>query len=174
MRKCVPVLVAVIVLVGGCSRAVEPQAVAEPTRWDPCSITPEQIGATGLDPEYRDVGWGEGIVVDDWAICSFQPVGYDVPYVLAIRSSLNRTIAEARASSSNLDGRDFDIDGRDAFEYRTDSTETIEDCNIAIDLPPGVVVFTVNYRFVDDGVEPCAIAREHVSDLEAALPPAYK
>lgn len=174
MRKFLPVLVAVAALLGGCSRAVEPRAVAEPARWDPCSITPEQIEATGLDPEYRDVGWGEGIVVDDWARCSFRPVGFDVPYVFNVRSSLNRTVEEARENSSNVQGRDLDVDGRDAFEYRTEVARSVNDCNLAVDLPPGVVVFTVNYMHVDDGVDPCPILLEHIDDVKSALPPATK
>lgn len=174
MRKFLPVLVAVVALLGGCSRAVEPQAVAEPSRWDPCSITPEQIAATGLDPEYRDVGWGEGIVVDDWARCSFRPVGFDVPYLFNVMSSLNRTVEEARENSSNLEGRDLDVDGRDAFEYRTEVARSVNDCNVAVDLPPGVVVFTVNYMHVDDDVDPCPILLEHIDDVQSALPPATK
>lgn len=174
MLKFLPVLVAVVALLGGCSRAVEPQAVAEPTRWDPCSITPEQIEATGLDPEYRDVGWGEGIVVDDWDICSFKPVGFDVPYFFVVMSSLDRTIEEAREDSSNFSGHDFQVNGRDAFQYKTDIARSIIDCNVAVELPPGVVVFTINYNDVDDGIDPCPILLEHVNDLEAALPPATK
>lgn len=170
----VSVLIAVVGLLGACSRDVEPRAVAEPTRWDPCSITPEQIGATGLNSAFRDVGWGKGIVVEDWAICSFRPVGFDVPYVLTVKSSLSRTITEARKNSSNLDGRDFEIDGRDAFQYKTDVARSIDDCNVAIDLPPGVVVFTVNYMHVDDGVDPCPILLDHLADLRVALPSATK
>lgn len=174
MRKWVPVLCAATVLLGACGGNVEPKAVAEPTRWDPCSITPEQIAATGLDPDYRDVGWGRGVDVPDWAICSFRPVGVDVPYTFNVKSSLNRTIDEARGNPSNLAGRDLEIEGRDAFQYKTDVARSIDDCNVAVDAPPGVIVFTVNYMHVKDGVDPCPILHKHLAGVVDALPPATK
>lgn len=170
MRKWVTAIVVSIVLLGACARSVESTAVAEPTRWDPCSITPEQIEATGLDPEYRDIGWGRGIVVKDWDICSFKPLGYDVPYFFVVRSSLDHTIDEERKKSSNFGGRTFDVDGRDAFQYETKVASSADSCHVAVDLVPGLVVFTVNDLKVDDGVEPCPILLDHVADVKKALP----
>ncbi|WP_201265161.1 DUF3558 family protein [Rhodococcus sp. P1Y] len=161
-------------LLGACGDDVEPKAVAEPTRWDPCSITPEQIAATGLDPNFREVGWGRGIAVEDWARCLFSPRGFDVPYLLSVKSSDVRTIQDARDDPSNLTGRNLAIDELDAFQYTTDVADSIIDCNIAIDLDPGVVVFTVNYMRVDDGVDPCPILVRHTNDLKSALPSATK
>jgi hypothetical protein len=174
VRKSVAVMVAAVGLSGACSSGGEPHAVAEPTRWDPCSITPEQIAATGLDPDYREVGWGKGVVVEDWARCSFKPKGFDVAYVFNVKSSLTRTLEDSRNDSTSLDGRDFDIDGRDAFEYKTDISRTVLDCNVAVDLPPGVVVFTLNYMHYRDRVDPCPILLRHIDDLKSALPPAEK
>lgn len=174
MRKWVPVLCAATVLLGACGDDVEPKAVAEPTRWDPCSITPEQIAATGLNPDYRDVGWGRGIDMPDWAICSFRPFGIDVPYVLTVTSSMNRTIGEARDNPANFGGRDLEINGRDAFQYSTKVAVSADSCHIAVALPPGVVVFTVDYMHFKDGVDPCPILNDHVDDLKVALPPANK
>ncbi|OZD11211.1 DUF3558 domain-containing protein [Rhodococcus sp. 06-156-3C] len=159
-------------MLGGCAREVSPQATAEPTRWDPCSITPEQIGATGLDPDFRKVGWGRDIVVPDWDICRFRPVGVDVPYYFVVKSSLNRTVEEARNDSGNLAGLDTELDGRDAYQFETDVARSIIDCNLAVDLPSGIVVFSVDYRHVGDGVDPCLILRRHVDDLKVALPSA--
>nr|WP_176458802.1 MULTISPECIES: DUF3558 family protein [unclassified Rhodococcus (in: high G+C Gram-positive bacteria)] len=146
--------------------------MAEPTRWDPCTFTPEQIGDTGLDPDFRKVGWSRGIVVPDWDICSFKPVGVDVPYYFVVKSSLNRTVDEARSDSGNLEGVDTYLDGRDAFQYRTDVARSITDCNLAVDLPSGIVVFSVDYMHVGDGVDPCPILHRHIDDLKVALPSA--
>lgn len=172
MRMWIVVVIAASALLGGCAREVSPQAVAEPTRWDPCSITPEQIGATGLDPDYRKVGWGRGIEVPDWDICSFKPKGHDAPYFLVVKSSLNRTVEEARNDPANLDGFDTVLNGRDAFQFETNVARSIIDCNLAVDLQSGIVVFSIDYMHVGDGVDPCPILQRHVDDLEVALPSA--
>ncbi|OLT33174.1 hypothetical protein BJF84_23715 [Rhodococcus sp. CUA-806] len=88
-------------------------------------------------------------------------------------SSVDHTIAEARANSSNRDGRDFEVGGRDAYIYKTEFGATIRDCKIALDVPPGVVVFTALYA-KDDGVDPCEVVIKHVNDLEGAVPAAPK
>ncbi|WP_245819899.1 DUF3558 family protein [Rhodococcoides yunnanense] len=170
MRKWVPACVAVVALLSGCGDGVEPHAVGEPTRWDPCSITPEAIGATGLDPGYRDEGWGDGIVVPDWAICSFKSPGVDISYFLVVKSSSTHTIEEARQDPLNVSGRGFVLDGRDAFQFETEIARSIDDCNVAVGLPHGVAVFTVNYMDVGDGVDPCGLLLGHLADLKSALP----
>lgn len=170
MRKWVPVLFAATALLGACSNDVEPKAVAEPTRWDPCSITPEQIAATGLDPDYRDVGWGRGVDVPDWARCSFKPMDKEVRYFLVVMSSLNHTVAEARAKPSNASGKDLVIAGREAYQYETDVGTSVDDCNVAVDLSPGVLLFSVNYMRAGDGIDPCQVLLDHVSDLKDSVP----
>ncbi|KZF07330.1 hypothetical protein A2J03_22990 [Rhodococcus sp. EPR-157] len=87
---------------------------------------------------------------------------------------MNRTVEEARENPSNVEGRDLDVDGRDAFQYKTEVARSVNDCNVAVDLPPGVVVFTVNYMHVDDGVDPCPILLEHIDDVKSALPATTK
>ncbi|WP_245819646.1 DUF3558 domain-containing protein [Rhodococcoides yunnanense] len=173
MRKRAAALIGVFVLLAGCGGSTAGSAVAG-ERWDPCSITPDVIAATDLNPDYRDEGWGEGIHVDDWARCSFRPDGVDVPYTLSVKSSFQHTVDEERSDVSNIDGRNLNIDGRDSFLYKTDVAQSIEDCNIAIDVPPGVVVFSVIYRNREDGIDPCVVVQEHVSELEQYLPPTRK
>ncbi|WP_245819911.1 DUF3558 family protein [Rhodococcoides yunnanense] len=149
---------------------MEPHAVGEPTRWDPCSITPEAIGATGLDPGYRDEGWGDGIVVPDWGRCSFKPPGLDVKYFLSVEVSLSHTLAETRADQSRIDGQDITIGDRDAFEYKTRVGKTGRTCDIAVEVEPGVVVFSV--IDMDDlaDAELCEMVLRHTQDLEDSLP----
>ncbi|WP_245819910.1 DUF3558 family protein [Rhodococcoides yunnanense] len=153
---------------------MEPHAVGEPTRWDPCSITPEAIGATGLDPGYRDEGWGDGIVVPDWAICSFRISGVDIPYVLVVKSSLTHTVGEARADTRNIDGRDIALGDHGAFEYKLHVGKTGRSCEIAVDVPPGIVVFSVidMDRLTDDRL--CGLVEQHAHDLQDSLPNAMK
>ncbi|MFT7023438.1 DUF3558 family protein [Rhodococcus sp. I2R] len=172
MRARVAMLIAWTVLLGGCSSGIEGSPVAA-ERWDPCSIPDEAIQATGLDPATKDEGWGEGIVVDDWAICEYLLPGARAAYALAVLSSVDHTIVEARAKSANRDGRDLVVGGRDAYMYKTEFGAAIRDCNIALEVPPGVVVFTVLYQR-DDGADACEVGLEHVHDLESAVPAAPK
>lgn len=172
MRARVAMLIAWTVLLVGCGGGVEGSPVAA-ERWDPCNITPDAIAATGLDPSYRMEGWGEGITVPEWGRCVFRPPGVDSAYGLSVMSSVDHTIAEARANSSNRDGRDLEVGGRDAYIYRTEFGVAIKDCKIALDVPPGVVVFTALYD-KDDGVDPCEVVMKHVNDLEGAVPAAPK
>ncbi|SNS94823.1 DUF3558 family protein [Rhodococcoides kyotonense] len=175
MRKWFAVLSAAIVLVGGCSRNVEPEAVAEQTRWDPCSITPEAIAATGLDPAYRDEGWGEGIVVEDWERCAFRPPGSDVLYVFSVKSSLEYSLDDLRQDPRNFEDHDVVLGDREAYQYRTKVAESAVTCNVGVDLPPGVVVFMANFMGdMTAETDPCAIVFAHASDLVYALPAAAK
>lgn len=173
MRKRVATLAAVAAVLAGCGGGVEGSPIAA-ERWDPCSITPEAIGATGLDPNYRMEGWGSGVDVPDWGRCLFRaPGGVDMAYGLSVLSSIDHTIDEARAKPSNLEGRDFNVGGRDAYQYRTEVGAAIRDCQIALEVPAGVVVFTAMYR-KDDGVDACDVVLEHVNDLQSAVPSAPK
>ena len=172
MRKRVATLVAVATMLTGCSDGVEGSPVAA-ERWDPCSIPDEAIQATGLDPATKDEGWGKGIVVDDWSRCEFLLPGGSEAYALSVKSSIDHTIAEARAKPANREGRDLVVGGRDAYLYKTEFGAAIRDCNIALDVPRGVVVFTVLYQ-EDDGADACEIGLEHVNDLESAVPAAPK
>lgn len=153
----------------GCGDEVEGSA-APAERWDPCSITSEAVAATGLDPDSRFEGWGDGIVVDDWGRCVFDSEGgVDYAYALTVMSSAEHTVAEARAKPSNRDGRDLDVDGRDSFMYRTEIGTALRDCNIVLEVLPGVVLFTVLYH-ENDGVDACGVVQKHVQDLESSLP----
>ncbi|AYJ50500.1 DUF3558 domain-containing protein [Rhodococcus sp. P1Y] len=165
-------LAAVAAVLAGCGSGVEGSPIAA-EHWDPCSITPEAIGATGLDPAYRDEGWGRGVDVPDWARCEYMPPGGKAAYALSVKSSVEHTIAEARTKPVNRDGHDFVVGGRDAYMYKTEFGAAIRDCNIALDVPQGIVVFTVLYQ-EEDGVDACGLALKHVNDLEGAVPPAPK
>jgi Protein of unknown function (DUF3558) len=172
VRKQVATLAAVGAVLAGCGSGVEGSPVAA-ERWDPCSITPEAIGATGLDPDYRNEGWGKGVSVPDWARCEYMPAGPGAAYALSVLSSADHTITEARADADNREGRDVVVGTRDGYLYRTEDGPAIRDCRIAFNVPPGVVVFTVLYQD-DDDVDACEILLEHVHDLEGAVPPAPK
>ncbi len=169
MRKLVMALVAAPVALVGCGGGVEGSPVAA-ERWDPCSITSEALQATGLDPEYRMVGWGRGVEVPEWDRCVFHAVGgVDYPYGLNVMSSAEHTIAESRANPSHFDGHDLEVGGRDAYMYRTDADAVLRDCNVSLEVPYGVVVFTALYN-TDDGVDACAVVMKHVNDLESMIP----
>lgn len=170
MRRWILTVIGVSLVLAACGDESEPTAVAAPTRWDPCSIPADAIGATGLNPDYRDEGWGKGIVVEDWARCVYKPVGSDFAYALSVKSSSTQTIARTRENPANSHGTVLRIGDHDAFQYEGIEYESAETCNIAVDLRPGVAVFSVNYLIRTNGIEPCEVAVKHVTDLEAFLP----
>lgn len=169
MRKWVAVSLAAVVVLAGCGRSVEPKAVAEPPRWDPCSISDSAIETAGFDPTSKS-GWGEGIDVPDWALCSFQLPGADHSYVLSVTSSRTHTIEEARQKSTHLDGRNVAVGDRNAFQYKTHVGRTGRSCDIAIELPPGVVVFSVLDMSELPEARLCELVIRHANDLEDSLP----
>ncbi|MDJ0396042.1 hypothetical protein QMK17_22220 [Rhodococcus sp. G-MC3] len=124
-----------------------------------------------MDPEPAESGWGDGIVVGDWLRCVFRSPDPDLTYFLNVKSSLIHTIVEARENPSNLQGEDLRIGAHDAFRYKTSVAKSVVDCNVAVELDPGLIVFTVN--FMEDSMDeqlPCDIALAHTSELESALP----
>ncbi|WP_230595477.1 DUF3558 family protein [Rhodococcoides fascians] len=173
MRKGTATLVAAATLLAGCGDGVEGSPVAA-ERWDPCSITREAVASTGLDPSRRAEGWGNGIDVPEWGRCVFQaPGGSSSPYALDVVSSAEHTIDESRANPSHREGRDIEIRGREGYMFVTEFGAAIRDCQIALEVAGGVVVFTALYR-IDDGVDACDVVRTHVSDLEIFVPAAPK
>jgi hypothetical protein len=171
VRKRLATLVVAVTLLAGCGGGVEGRPVAA-ERWDPCSIPDEAIEATGLDPAFRIVGWGEGIRVDDWSLCKFRAPAARQSYFLNVMSSESHTVGEARGNDSNFDDVDLTVGAREAFQYRTDVSEAVQDCNIAVPVPPGVVVFTVDFvGGVEPESDPCDLVATHAIDLEIQLPP---
>ena len=55
--------------------------------------------------------------------------------------------------------------------FRTEFGDAIRDCQIAVEVPRGVVVFNALYNKAD-GVDACAVVAMHVDDLESAVPAA--
>ncbi len=171
MRKAVVAVVAATALVGGCGGG---SGTAQPAaeRWDPCSIPQQAIEATGLDPDSKDVGWRDGIVVEDWSRCRFRgPVDAVATYFFNVLSSDIHTVDEARKNDSYTQGHDVEIGERDGYQYKTQTSRSVRDCNIAIGVLGGVVVFTVSSMGTADiGADPCQLVLGHVEDLEDALP----
>ncbi|MCC8929044.1 DUF3558 domain-containing protein [Rhodococcus sp. I2R] len=165
-------LVAVATLLVGCGGGVEGSPLAA-ERWDPCSIPASAMEATGLDPTYVSAGWGEGISVPDWSLCTLRGPSEDPSYFFNVKSSESRTIAEARSDDSHLHGIDLAVGGRDAFKFRTQMSRSITDCNIAVAVPPGVVVFSVDSMGTKEiGGDPCELVYKHTTELVSLLPPA--
>lgn len=171
MRKRVVTLFVGAIMLAGCGGGVEGTPLAA-ERWDPCSITPEAVAKTGLDPSYREVGWGTGLTVEDWGRCVFKPADENTPYFLSVTSSLEHTVDEARKDGSKLDGRDLEVGDHDAFQYRTEVGRTGRSCAIAVSLPSGVAVFSVNDMSEMQDSRLCDLVVQHTNDLESSLPEA--
>ncbi|WP_169914812.1 DUF3558 family protein [Rhodococcoides yunnanense] len=177
MRTSVTVVIVGTALLGGCSGSGDEIGVATPAppRWDPCSISAEAIEATGLDPTYRQIGWGEGITVPDWSLCIFRGPDAKPSYFLNVKSSDIHTIEDARENQSNLAAVELQVGGRNAYQFNTAKSRSITDCNVAVSAASGVVVFTVNSMGTDAiAGDPCDIVISHTADLVLLLPPVEK
>lgn len=174
MRRRVVAVFAAGALVAGCGgESGTAQPVAE--RWDPCSIPQDAIVGTGLDPDYKDVGWGEGIVVDDWDLCTYQGPASESTYFLSVTSSDERTIGETRDNTSYSGGVDLRIGDRDAYRFYATATEPGRDCNIAVTSASGLVVFGADFKAgIEPTGDPCDVVLGHATDLQWVLPPAEK
>ncbi|OAK51758.1 hypothetical protein A3K89_10830 [Rhodococcoides kyotonense] len=171
MRRWVFVLSAAALLVVACGRDVQPEAAAEPTRWDPCTVTDDVIEAMGLDPSSRKQGWQSGVVVEDWDLCGFRAPPTSQSYFFHIRSSDRHTIESIRSDDSRLDRVDLTVNGRDAFRYRTNDSRAVADCNVALPVGIGVVVLSVDFAGgVEPAEDPCKLVVSHATDLEPVLP----
>lgn len=170
MRRWIFMVIGVSLLLAACGNEAEPTAVAAPMRWDPCSIPPRAIEATGLNPDYRFIGWGDGIVVEDWARCMFKPPGRDIPFVVTVMSSITRTFEEAKTNPDHFDGRAVDVGARDAYEYVTRVGRTGRSCNIAIELEPGVVEYAVSDMSGISERELCGAVMRYATELQHLLP----
>ncbi len=174
MRKAVVAVVAATALVAGCGgESGTAQPAAE--RWDPCSIPQDAIAATGLDPEYREIGWSDGIVVEDWTLCTFRAPKKQQSYFLSVMSSDVHTVSEARENEQNLNGRNLLLGDYEAYEYETNVSDAVVDCNVAVAVPAGIVLFTVDFAGgVKPLSDPCELALEHADELKQFLPIASK
>lgn len=173
MRKRLATLVIVVAVLTGCGGGdVDGNALAA-ERWDPCSIPTESLATTGLDSTFKEIGWGRGVSVQDWSLCIFRGPDVQPSYFFNVKSSDVYTVQDARVNESNLNGVDLEIAGRDAYRYSTATSQSITDCNIAVDVPTGVVVFAVNSMGTDPiGADPCDLVLTHTRDLAVLLPPA--
>lgn len=172
MHKRMSMLIAGVMLLAGCGVSGEAAAPAA-MRWDPCSIPPDALEATGLDPSYSSPGFGDGVVVPDWSLCTFRGPTANPSYFFNVKSSETHTLDEARANDSHLNGFDLEVGGRDGFQFNTALSRSITNCAIAVISGPGVVVFSVDSMGTKEiGFAPCALVMEHTTDLETFLPPA--
>ena len=64
MHKRMSMLIAGVMLLAGCGVSGEAAAPAA-MRWDPCSIPPDALEATGLDPSYSSV-----VPVSPFSLCN--------------------------------------------------------------------------------------------------------
>ncbi|MDJ0396034.1 DUF3558 domain-containing protein [Rhodococcus sp. G-MC3] len=170
VRKAVVAVIAATALVGGCGGE---SGSAQPTaeRWDPCSIPADAIERTGLDPHFVKPGLGEGIGLPDWDVCRFQGPSAAPTYFVNVTSSDIHTIDDARNNPTYTSGFDLTIGDRDAFRFYTTATEPGRDCNVAISVRTGVVVFGVDFKGgIEPTRDPCDLVLQHAEDLENVLP----
>lgn len=175
MRKRLAMLVIVVAVLTGCGGGDVDGSALAAERWDPCSIPEDAIAATGLDPAYRDAGWGDGIEVSDWDLCTFRAFEADQSYFLSVLSSDVHTVEDARGNSANLNGLDTNLGSRVAFRYETSVSQAVVDCNIVAAASPGVVLFTVDFAGgIEPLSDPCELVLTHARDLESLLPPSSR
>lgn len=175
MQRRWPAVLAVATMLCACAQPVDGLAVAGvpgiTEQFDPCSIPDEAIVATGLDPEEKQVGWGEGISVHEWTLCTWSGPAGDAWYYFSILFSLQYSFDDARRNPDYSDIEDVDIGSRKAIRFRYNGVDQGDGCDAAIDTEEGLVQLSVyTMGGLTPHSDPCPLLLRHAADLESYFP----
>lgn len=162
-----------IALVGGCTPSTDGDPkpttttkVAQADLWDPCTIPADALTRTGVDPATasRDIA---GVKQEGWKICGWDGPGYNLSVF-----STNYSLDDVRSNPNNTNLQPVTVGARNGVIYRQTSDSKLRDCDVAIGLDQGAVLFTLlTSALVDQPKEdPCAAALRYATELEPQLP----
>ncbi|WP_354560829.1 MULTISPECIES: DUF3558 domain-containing protein [unclassified Rhodococcus (in: high G+C Gram-positive bacteria)] len=174
-RRWLSLLAAAAVLTA-CAQPVDGTAVAgvpgRAEQFDPCSIPDDAIAATGLNPEARLAGWGEGLSVKAWTTCGWRGPTRNSWYQFDVYFSIQFTLDEVRQNPAFENFKDVSLGGRPGLEFALSSMDLRKGCGTSFDTTEGVVMFTLaTLGTASPQGDPCERIRRHTIDLGHYFPP---
>ncbi|MFI6776029.1 DUF3558 domain-containing protein [Nocardia sp. NPDC050412] len=137
--------------------------------WNPCDIPDSAISALGLNAASKDTKVA-GVDPTGWKVCSWQSV--PKTYTLGVLSS-DHTLEESRQRSDYTDFESTTVGSRQALQYRSVGSSHDLGCWLSVEVPHGMVDFSVLNRYGSAGAsagEPCGEVRRLGEALEKYLP----
>lgn len=174
-RRWLPLL-AVATVLTACAQPVDGTAVAgvpgRAEQFEPCSIPDDAIAATGLNPEARLAGWGEGLSVKAWTTCGWEGPTTNSWYQFDVLFSIQFTLDEVRHNTAFWDFKDLSLGGRPALEYTVANGSSDEGCGTSFDTTEGVAMLSVvTLKPGSRQGDLCALVRRHTIELQQYFPP---
>jgi hypothetical protein len=164
--------VAIVALMAGCGSNTGGSAVATSSGhdavasttaadslWDPCTVPDSAIQAIGLDISSKKPNDGDGYLICGWDSSD---------YALSLYS-LQKSLDEVKNNHNLYTGsQPVTVGGRAAVQLLVKSATP--ECDIAVAVPVGVVLFGVQSWSLTDNTPPCDKAEQMASSLEPHIP----
>jgi hypothetical protein len=160
--------VATVALVAGCGSNTAGNAVgssdsasttAADSLWDPCSLPDGAIQAIGLDPSTKKPNDGDGYLICGWK---------NDDYGLSLYS-LQKSLNDVKANPVYAGSQPVTVARRHALQLPMNSNSGPE-CDIAIPVSGGTVLFGVLSWSLTDNKPPCGEAMTIASSLARYIP----
>ncbi|WP_186629095.1 DUF3558 domain-containing protein [Rhodococcus sp. BP22] len=175
MQRRWPAVLAVAAVLCACGQPVDGVAIAGvpgiAEQFDPCSIPDDAIAATGLDPQIRDIGWGNDVSQKEWTRCVWQSPDEDTRYSFIVLFSVRYTVSDIRLNTSFSDFMNLTFGAREGVQHHYRNYTPLERCGISFDTIDGVAEVSVNNEGPQaSAVDPCEVAVRLVTELEKYFP----
>ncbi|MBF6285296.1 DUF3558 domain-containing protein [Nocardia cyriacigeorgica] len=137
--------------------------------WDPCALPESAISGTALDTASKESGIAEVDFSDaGWKICTWKA---DADWYWLTISSGTPTLDEVKARDDFTEFSDTTVGSRRAVQFRKVGAAHDLRCNIAVEVPQGIVMFAAGARAsVGAREDMCSVAGRHTADLGEYLP----
>jgi len=154
----------------GTTAAATTSTDPEAAIWNPCDIPDSAISAMGLNTATKDKTVA-GVDFTGWKTCSWLSEGKT--YSFGVLSS-EHTLEESRQRTDYVDYVSTTVGSRAALQFRKPGATYDMNCWIAVQVPHGIVDFSVLNRYYGANApkagEPCAEVRRLTEALAQYLP----
>lgn len=137
--------------------------------WDPCALPESAVSGTGMDPASKESGIAEvDFTEGGWKICSWKA---DASWYWLTISSGTPTLDEVKARDDFTEFTDTTVGSHRAVQFRKAGSARDLRCNVAVEVPQGIVMFAAGARAsVGAREDMCSVAGRHAADRGEYLP----
>ncbi|GAA1591473.1 hypothetical protein GCM10009764_12800 [Nocardia ninae] len=151
----------------GVGTSAQTSPATDTAPWDPCTLSPDALRATGLDPDSKKKG-AAGVDFEGWKVCNWRA---SARWYTASIFAGSPSLQEVRGRKDFTDLKALGIDGRQAVQFKLASDNDHLGCGVAVEVPRGTVIFDVLGRYSEPLQEdPCVVAGRHATELAKYLP----